>query len=82
MSNVENNAKRTVISWPLTSILTIVFVVLKLTSVIDWSWWWVLSPLWISALFVVAVFILIFIIAFIKFLKYFVSFCFFHRINK
>ncbi|MFS2091044.1 hypothetical protein [Paenarthrobacter nicotinovorans] len=29
-------------------LLTIVFIVLKLTSVIDWSWWWVLSPLWIG----------------------------------
>lgn len=28
-------------------LLTIVFIVLKLTDVIDWSWWWVLSPLWI-----------------------------------
>ena len=29
-------------------LLTIAFVVLKLTGVIAWSWWWVLSPLWIS----------------------------------
>jgi hypothetical protein len=28
--------------------LTIVFVVLKLVGAISWSWWWVLSPLWIS----------------------------------
>lgn len=28
-------------------LLTIVFIVLKLTNYIDWSWWWVLSPLWI-----------------------------------
>lgn len=28
--------------------LTIVFIVLKLVGVIDWSWWWVLSPIWIS----------------------------------
>jgi hypothetical protein len=28
-------------------LLTIVFIVLKLTGVIAWSWWWVLSPLWI-----------------------------------
>ena len=32
----------------LTSLLTIVFVVLKLTDVIGWSWVWVLSPLWIG----------------------------------
>lgn len=28
-------------------LLTIVFIVLKLTNVIAWSWLWVLSPLWI-----------------------------------
>jgi hypothetical protein len=31
-------------------LLTIVFITLKLTGHIAWSWWWVLSPLWISAL--------------------------------
>ena len=37
-------------------VLTIIFVVLKLTNLIAWSWWWVLSPLWIGA--IIAVFIL------------------------
>ena len=32
-----------------TGALTIAFIVLKLCKVIDWSWVWVLSPLWISA---------------------------------
>ena len=31
------------------TILLVVFIVLKLCHVIDWSWWWVLSPLWIPA---------------------------------
>jgi hypothetical protein len=31
-------------------LLTILFVALKLTGVIAWSWWWVLSPLWIGLL--------------------------------
>lgn len=26
--------------------LTILFIGLKLTHNIDWSWWWVLAPLW------------------------------------
>ena len=30
--------------------LTIVFIILKLCGIIAWSWWWVLSPLWISAI--------------------------------
>ena len=35
--------------------LTIIFVVLKLLGVIRWSWIWVLSPIWISAVIVAAV---------------------------
>ena len=31
-----------------TTILFLVFLVLKLTNTIDWSWWWVTSPLWIG----------------------------------
>lgn len=29
-------------------LLLVAFVVLKLCGVIDWSWWWVLSPAWIA----------------------------------
>ena len=28
-------------------ILFLIFMVLKLTNHIDWSWWWITSPLWI-----------------------------------
>lgn len=38
--------------------LTILFIALKLTNVIDWEWLWVLSPLWISALLTIALLIL------------------------
>ena len=27
-------------------LLAVAFIVLKLCDVIEWSWWWVLSPLW------------------------------------
>lgn len=27
-------------------VLFLIFLVLKLTDVIDWSWWWVTAPLW------------------------------------
>ncbi len=33
----------------LPTLLLIIFIILKLTHVIDWSWLWVLSPLWIAA---------------------------------
>jgi hypothetical protein len=42
----------------LVGLLTIAFVVLKLCHVIDWSWWWVLSPLWIP---IVALVIILFV---------------------
>lgn len=35
-------------------LLTILFVGLKLTGYINWSWWWVLSPVWIFVGFVAA----------------------------
>ena len=35
--------------------LTLIFITLKLTGYIGWSWWWVLAPLWIQvAIFVFA----------------------------
>ncbi len=41
----KNNTNSTGISFA--GLLTILFIGLKLTHHIDWSWWWVLSPLWI-----------------------------------
>jgi hypothetical protein len=43
-------------------LLTVAFVVLKLCGVIAWSWWWVLSPIWISILLVIAIVALIVIV--------------------
>lgn len=43
-------------------VLTIVFVVLKLVGVINWSWLWVLCPLWIDILLTVIVLVIITII--------------------
>lgn len=42
-----------------TSLLTIVFIVLKLCKVIDWSWWWVTAPTWIPIAFAIVVFLVI-----------------------
>lgn len=33
-------------------LLFLVFLTLKLTEVITWSWWWVTAPLWIPAVLV------------------------------
>lgn len=45
------------------TLLTIIFVVLKLVGVIAWSWIWVLAPLWISVALVVLIFIVCIIAA-------------------
>ena len=45
MSNKEYNTSSGI---SFSGVLTIVFIVLKLTGVISWSWLWVLSPIWIS----------------------------------
>ena len=47
-------------------LLTIVFIVLKLLGKIAWSWWWVLSPVWIAAI----IFIIVGIIAYMIINKY------------
>ena len=39
----------------LSTLLFCIFLTLKLCDVIDWSWWWVTAPLWIS--FILAFFI-------------------------
>lgn len=36
-------------------LLTIAFVVLRLLGKITWSWWWVISPLWLGAAALVAI---------------------------
>lgn len=43
-------------SSPFLSLLAVLFIGLKLTGYITWSWWWVLSPIWIPALVVLGLF--------------------------
>lgn len=56
------------VSFPM--LLFITFLILKLTNVISWSWWWVTSPLWITfgAGIVLLIFVVI-ILGLVAFLK-------------
>lgn len=47
----ETNTKT--VSLKLDMILFLIFLVLKLTDNIDWSWWWVTSPLWLPLVFII-----------------------------
>lgn len=49
-----------------TGLLTIAFIVLKLCSVISWTWVWVLSPLWISFGLFVLIFVPALVVALAK----------------
>lgn len=45
---MSNNSSSSSSGIGFAGLLTIAFIVLKLCNVIDWSWWWVLSPSFIS----------------------------------
>lgn len=51
------------------ALLTLLFIGLKLTGYIDWTWLWVLSPMWISFLAFVAVCVLLVLVALIGALR-------------
>ena len=58
--NNENSASASSGGITFTGLLTLLFIGLKLTGYITWSWWWVLSPLWIPlAIFAVIVFVIL-----------------------
>lgn len=44
-------------------LLTILFIALKLLKIINWSWVWVLAPLWIPTIIVIIILLIIFIIS-------------------
>jgi hypothetical protein len=44
------------------TVLFLIFLVLKLTGNINWSWWWVTSPIWIPLILVI-LFLLIYLMA-------------------
>ena len=53
--NVRNSGKGFI------SVLTLIFILLKLTNNISWSWIWVLSPIWITTILLIIIFAVIMI---------------------
>lgn len=43
------------------AILFLIFLVLKLTGYIHWSWWWVTAPIWAGLVILLIVLIIVFI---------------------
>lgn len=53
---MSNNNQTT--SFPILGIMFLIFMTLKLTHVIDWSWWWVTAPLWGGFALIFTIFII------------------------
>ncbi len=56
---MENKKSNSTGGMGFASALQIVFIVLKLCGVIDWSWLWVLAPTWVSLALVVIVAVIV-----------------------
>ena len=56
MSSNNNSSSAGIGFWGL---LTIAFIVLRLTKTIAWSWWWVLAPIWIPAAIAIIAFVVL-----------------------
>ena len=64
MSNSKTEVKNTGIGF--SGLLAVAFIVLKLMKVIDWSWWWVLAPLWIPVAIYLFILFVIVVVAVVK----------------
>lgn len=49
--------------------ITLLFIALKLTGVVGWSWWWVLSPSWIPIVIIALFFLVVGIVGIIGAIK-------------
>lgn len=58
-----SNSKNVTVQFPILGLLGLIFITLKLTGYIAWSWLWVLSPFWIPLAIAAVIFLVVFIVA-------------------
>lgn len=56
---MNNNIKIDISGGAFLTLLSIAFIILKLIDVIDWSWAWVLAPIWMPLCFALVILILL-----------------------
>ena len=61
----NETVKVNVTTWPILGLLGLIFITLKLTGVITWSWVWVLAPFWIPFVLLIVILIVAVIVWFI-----------------
>lgn len=66
MNRNENSSKDAGGGVGFCGLLGLAFIILKLTNVIEWSWVWVLAPLWIPAAIVGVIMVIILIVMIAK----------------
>lgn len=55
---MSNETKSVSVNFPILGILGLIFITLKLTGYITWSWLWVLAPFWIPLAIALFIFLL------------------------
>ena len=63
MNNERNN---TTVVWALCGLFDISLIVLKLTGVINWSWLWVLAPIWIPTAITLAIIVIVLVVVLVR----------------
>jgi hypothetical protein len=58
-----SNSTKPIVQFPILGILGLIFITLKLTGHITWSWLWVLAPFWIPICILILIAIIVFIVA-------------------
>ena len=75
MNMKKSNDTKTVVCPSLLTVLGVLFIILKLTGYISWSWFWVLSPLLLKlilkAIFIIVTIIITIILAVEENMKYY-----------
>ena len=64
MNNERNNTTAGGIGF--CGLLAVTFIVLKLTGIINWSWLWVLAPIWIPTAITIAIIVIVLIVVLVK----------------
>ena len=56
-----SESKNVSVQFPILGFLGLIFITLKLTGYINWSWLWVLSPFWLPLAIAAIIFIVVFL---------------------
>lgn len=48
-------------NWDWLGLLQVIFIVLKIVGIVEWSWWWVFSPVWVPIAVVGVILLILFV---------------------